>query len=308
MDWFRVYHGISTDPKLHRAARMAKVSRGLMLGAWIACLEHASQQKTRGDVSDLDADTLAFMIDQKPAVARRILDAFEACGMIEHGLIRAWTKRQRESDNVAKRVRAHRIRNSKSLKNQETEGGCNVTGTVTPAVTCNAPDTDTESETESTPPSPLTSFGDLPPREGGAHASAPDGAPADSETGTGPPSKPARKSGSANGSRLPPDWQPSEDGLRFAASVGLPPDRVRLEAERFRDYWIAQTGARARKRDWAATWRNWCRKAADDLRRNRAPPGQPGSVLEAYRMASRLNPGIEDDDPVEHGPLQALPG
>lgn len=31
----------------------------------------------------------------------------------------------------------------------------------------------------------------------------------------------------------------------------------------FCDYWLAKTGAGATKRDWPATWRNWCRKAAE---------------------------------------------
>jgi hypothetical protein len=31
-------------------------------------------------------------------------------------------------------------------------------------------------------------------------------------------------------------------------------------AERFRDYWLAVPGARGRKADWGATWRNWCRR------------------------------------------------
>jgi hypothetical protein len=37
---------------------------------------------------------------------------------------------------------------------------------------------------------------------------------------------------------------------------GLDADRV---FARFRDYWIAQPGAKGRKLDWFATWRNWVR-------------------------------------------------
>jgi len=33
---------------------------------------------------------------------------------------------------------------------------------------------------------------------------------------------------------------------------------------RFVDYWRAQPGAKGRKTDWQATWRNWCRKDAED--------------------------------------------
>jgi len=28
----------------------------------------------------------------------------------------------------------------------------------------------------------------------------------------------------------------------------------------FKDYWVAQPGAKGRKADWLATWRNWCRR------------------------------------------------
>ncbi|QXP89479.1 hypothetical protein [Methylococcus capsulatus] len=31
-------------------------------------------------------------------------------------------------------------------------------------------------------------------------------------------------------------------------------------AEIFRDYWVAKSGADARKADWGATWRNWVRR------------------------------------------------
>lgn len=70
---------------------------------------------------------------------------------------------------------------------------------------------------------------------------------------------PLRESGAraARGARLALDWQPSDADAGFAASLGLDPDRV---AASFRDYWTAQPGARGRKSDWAATWRNWCRR------------------------------------------------
>jgi hypothetical protein len=34
---------------------------------------------------------------------------------------------------------------------------------------------------------------------------------------------------------------------------------VKSVADSFRDYWIAQPGAKGRKVDWDATWRNWIR-------------------------------------------------
>lgn len=63
-------------------------------------------------------------------------------------------------------------------------------------------------------------------------------------------------------SRLSPEWQLPPDWAAWATAQGLqnPP----TEADRFRDYWIAVSGAKGVKADWLATWRNWVRKAIDD--------------------------------------------
>lgn len=63
------------------------------------------------------------------------------------------------------------------------------------------------------------------------------------------------------GTRLPPDWQPSEEDIAFAKSK-RPDLNIDDEAEKFRDYWHGVAGADARKADWPATWRNWIRRAA----------------------------------------------
>jgi len=65
------------------------------------------------------------------------------------------------------------------------------------------------------------------------------------------------------GSRLPPDWDPGESGMAFAAQQGLTNGRATAELAKFRDFWAAKTGADATKADWQATWRNWCRRAAE---------------------------------------------
>ena len=81
----------------------------------------------------------------------------------------------------------------------------------------------------------------------------------------------ARKSAD-RATRLPDDWQPSQADSDFALKEGLDHDAVRRAADRFRDYWHAEPGARARKLDWSKTWQNWVRKDADDARRGRATP------------------------------------
>ena len=73
--------------------------------------------------------------------------------------------------------------------------------------------------------------------------------------------------------RLPPDWSPSLDDLRFAREL-LPAATVQLEVEKFRDHWHASNGPP--KRDWSAAWRTWCRNAVDfNQRRNGNGHGYP---------------------------------
>jgi len=59
------------------------------------------------------------------------------------------------------------------------------------------------------------------------------------------------------GTRLPTDWAPSTDLVGYATAQGFTVERARLEAEKFKNYWSAKSGAGAVKRDWDATWRNW---------------------------------------------------
>lgn len=60
------------------------------------------------------------------------------------------------------------------------------------------------------------------------------------------------------GSRLPEDWQPSGSDISFcrAKRPDLDPAEV---AEKFRDHWLGEPGAKGRKTNWSATWRNWVR-------------------------------------------------
>lgn len=70
------------------------------------------------------------------------------------------------------------------------------------------------------------------------------------------PDRPGRR-----GRRLPDAWTPARTPGNFTVEAGHSPDWLRRELDRFRDYWVAQPGARGRKVDWDATWRNWVRRA-----------------------------------------------
>ena len=85
---------------------------------------------------------------------------------------------------------------------------------------------------------------------------AADAAPATASANTA--SKPSK----ARGTRLPDGWQPDQ-ALADWTRANAPAAANALEVERFRDYWTAQPGAKGRKTDWAATWRNWARRCQE---------------------------------------------
>ena len=130
---------------------------------------------------------------------------------------------------------------------------------------------------------------------------AADAAPATATTSK--PSK-ASKASKARGVRLPDGWQPDQ-ALADWTRANAPAAANSLEVDRFRDYWTAQPGAKGRKTDWAATWRNWARRCqeqhtqptrgpaprstttdrvngwlalADSLDPTRQPPSQPSLI------------------------------
>jgi hypothetical protein len=65
--------------------------------------------------------------------------------------------------------------------------------------------------------------------------------------------------GTGRGRRLHKDWQPTERDVQYAEAKGLSAAQIAHMAEDFLDYWTARAGAKATKRDWAATWRRWVR-------------------------------------------------
>lgn len=122
---------------------------------------------------------------------------------------------------------------------------------------------------------------------------AADAAPATATTSK--PSKPSKlsKASKARGTRLPDGWQPDE-ALVAWTKVNAPAAANALEVDRFRDYWTAQPGAKGRKVDWAATWRNWARRCQEQATGPRRGPAQRSTtdnrVNDWLALAESLNP------------------
>lgn len=71
---------------------------------------------------------------------------------------------------------------------------------------------------------------------------------------------PSKKEAGSRGTRIPADWQPD---LAEALRLGLTLQEASRQADVFRDYWRGKAGEAGIKLDWPATWRNWCRRAAE---------------------------------------------
>lgn len=62
------------------------------------------------------------------------------------------------------------------------------------------------------------------------------------------------------GTRLPYDWELEQHEGEWALKKGMTFAEVKLEEEKFKDYWVASGKVKV---DWSATWRNWIRSAIE---------------------------------------------
>jgi|GEM_PF-2578183 len=86
-------------------------------------------------------------------------------------------------------------------------------------------------------------------------------------------------------SRLPADWVLPATWGRWALDQGHSEAKVRLEADKFRDFWVSKGGKDAAKLDWEATWRNWIRNCSG----SRGPPPAIGDDGLARDAQGRVN-------------------
>lgn len=90
------------------------------------------------------------------------------------------------------------------------------------------------------------------------------------------------------GTRIPEPFALDEHMRADAHAEGFDDQAIDRIAASFADYWRAQPGAKGRKTDWPATWRNWVRREADNRR---------GSNV---RPLARASPTVYRNDPAAH--------
>lgn len=79
------------------------------------------------------------------------------------------------------------------------------------------------------------------------------------------PPDPPSPTAPGRGRRLPEHFEVTDAMADWVAET-LPGLNVITETAKFCDYWLAVPGAKGRKLDWEATWRNWMRKASEYAR------------------------------------------
>lgn len=241
MDWFRWHHGTVTDPKFQLIARKASSSVAEVVAVWAVILEEASMCEARGALGQFDFESIDCALGMDDGKAKAIHDLMAERGLLdlENGVVAKWNKRQpkREDDTAAERKRQQREREKALEKQRDAVRDCVTNEHVTQ---CHARGEESRQEVNQSI-SASTGGGDF------------------SLTPPATPSVAASKA--SKGSRLPDDWQLPKPWGDWALSErsGWTTDDVRRIAEKFADHWRAQPGAKGRKADWQATWRNWVR-------------------------------------------------
>jgi hypothetical protein len=90
----------------------------------------------------------------------------------------------------------------------------------------------------------------------------------------------------SRGTRIDPNWMPSEADRLTARNEGFTDAEIDREALRFRDYWVGRAGSGGVKLDWAATWRNWVRTSAEKLGKTPIRPDSAAVETSLYLARS----------------------
>ncbi|WJN61336.1 hypothetical protein [Pseudomonas sp. SO81] len=248
MDWLRWWHGTVTDPKFQRVARAAGVGVGQVIAVWACLLERASSvtpgdarvtqgdaKVTRGSVTGFDCADHDVLLGFEDGTAERVMVGLIERGLIVDGRIARWEERQpKREDSSTARMRDLRARRKGAGEVTASDAG------VTP--------------------------GDAPEKSRGDKSNTPSSPPGDAPAA---PPQSARKPKAEPKPRSKPKHQLPVAFVTTTQMMGwaketAPDVNLERETERFMDHF---RGTGESKADWGATWRNWMRRAQDDLER-----------------------------------------
>jgi hypothetical protein len=285
--WFRHYAGMMRDDKLVRVAIRSKQTIERVVWIWGAVLESAAEIDEDGRY-DVDAAEVAYFLRADEADVDAVLAALADAGRVADNRVVKWGNRQFQSDRSKDRVAAHRQRKRAERGDGDGRNEAGNGGVTLQAEPCNAPDTETELETESPP-------------------------------------KPPRKRRGEGKHLLPDDWAlPLVADLTpkaKACAEQWTSESYETHGEAFVNYW---RGRRGMNSDWRLTWCNRIVALHSQVMRDQkfgnAPVAKPDAVLltpetledrarwyeqmnrsddaaEARRQAARLRQSIGPPDP-----------
>ena len=107
------------------------------------------------------------------------------------------------------------------------------------------------------------------------------------------------------GNRLPDDWFLPKEWGEWAVSEGYGLEQIRVEADKFKDYWHSVAGAKGVKLDWQATWRNWMRNSSQQKGKTngRQKPSRADFDTAHREYARRVSAGEIDFGPDPSNPF-----
>ena len=97
-NWFKVYHGITTDPKWRKLARKTGLPEGIIISVWIAVLEYASQQEERGSVQNFSCEDYDCCLGYEDGTCEKVFSVLSQRGLIIDNFVVNWDKRQSMQD------------------------------------------------------------------------------------------------------------------------------------------------------------------------------------------------------------------
>lgn len=110
MEWFRWYHGTTTDAKFTVIARRSGQHRTVVLAVWSSVLEYASSRKDRGSVVGLDLEEVAAGLDLDLEQVEAVCAVMREKGVISDDRLANWTKRQPKREDATAADRKERWR------------------------------------------------------------------------------------------------------------------------------------------------------------------------------------------------------
>jgi uncharacterized protein YdaU (DUF1376 family) len=108
----------------------------------------------------------------------------------------------------------------------------------------------------------------------------------------------AKRSTGRSSTRIPDDWKPSEQDFAYAESKGWTRVRAMVEAESFKNHYLAADGKNAKSPDWPAKWRTWVLNGtkweAENRGHARSPPKAAQSRHSGFQQMDYLE-GVTSD-------------